>query len=109
MRRAVQALQQAFSLCIVCAVLLFRRVWTYCPGLAVVLVRSSVLYIVRMVLSLRLTTWIYVVTAVVSHRAAFTTSLNSISAEYAAFASSAFTEDIRYLGTSGLTIPENAL
>merc|ERR1711972_155403 len=40
---------------------------------------------------------------------AFTTSLNSISPAYAFFASSSFTVDIRKLGPSPLTNPENAL
>merc|ERR1712203_997317 len=40
---------------------------------------------------------------------AFTTSLKSISAAYAAFASASFTVDIRKGGTSPLVSPEKAL
>merc|ERR1719188_2302605 len=42
-------------------------------------------------------------------RLAFTTSLNSMSAAYAVFASASFTVDIRKLGTSPLTKPLKAL
>merc|ERR1712190_652841 len=49
------------------------------------------------------------VTAVGVMGCAFTTSLKSMSAAYAAFASASFTVDIKYVGTSELTTPEKAL